>query len=445
MARSAASNFTSANEDFEKATAAGDAFERGDVQKLAEAVDQHAHEAGRGIAVRRIRSGAFADLPDPGNAGHLYLTTDVPAQLFFDNGDTAWYEVPLNPVTSSDLRDSDALSVIGRAAATAGEVADIVATAASDAVLRESGSVVGFGTIAAGGIASNAVTEAKILNGAVTNDKLATGIDAAKILSIAASTIPLNTIPATLTGKDADTVDGYTPGTTAGKLLILDGSGKVPTANLPTTLPTGTDSDSVDGYHAGGNTAGTLLILDGSGLVPLADIPTTLTGKTAAAATLAADSTLFAGENAAHYHDVANLVNRIGRSQLATAQGRSIVGRSAGTAGNIDDIGSAATDQVLRESGGTIGWGTMATGGIADGAVTNAKLATGIDAAKLTGTINTSRLPTDVVVAQDITATRNIRAINAVMYFGNDATHYIYRLGDHLMWCDGLGVDRQID
>jgi hypothetical protein len=41
-------------------------------------------------------------------------------------------------------------------------VADIQASAASDGVLRESGSAIGFGTIATGGIANNAVTNAKM-------------------------------------------------------------------------------------------------------------------------------------------------------------------------------------------------------------------------------------------------------------------------------------------
>lgn len=60
------------------------------------------------------------------------------------------------------LRDSAALSVIGRATNTAGVPADIAAAATSDAVLRESGSTVGFGTVATGGIAANAVTNAKL-------------------------------------------------------------------------------------------------------------------------------------------------------------------------------------------------------------------------------------------------------------------------------------------
>jgi hypothetical protein len=67
-------------------------------------------------------------------------------------------------VTSAMLRNSAAISVIGRSANSAGVPADIAAVAASDSVLRESGSTIGFGTIATAGIADAAVTDAKISN-----------------------------------------------------------------------------------------------------------------------------------------------------------------------------------------------------------------------------------------------------------------------------------------
>ncbi len=70
--------------------------------------------------------------------------------------------IAANAVSNTKLRDSGALSVIGRSANSAGDPADISAIAASNSVLRESGSVLGFGTIATAGIANNAVTNAKI-------------------------------------------------------------------------------------------------------------------------------------------------------------------------------------------------------------------------------------------------------------------------------------------
>src|SRR6185369_16249223 len=69
-----------------------------------------------------------------------------------------------NTVTDAHLRDSGALSVIGRSANSSGDPADISATAATGAVLRESGSALGFGTIATAGIADDAITYAKIQN-----------------------------------------------------------------------------------------------------------------------------------------------------------------------------------------------------------------------------------------------------------------------------------------
>lgn len=71
-------------------------------------------------------------------------------------------EVKNNAISDLLLRDSTALSVIGRAANSTGDPNDIAAVAASGAVLRESGSTLGFGTIVAAGIASDAVTEPKL-------------------------------------------------------------------------------------------------------------------------------------------------------------------------------------------------------------------------------------------------------------------------------------------
>jgi len=66
-------------------------------------------------------------------------------------------------VTNAKLRDSAGLSVIGRSANSTGTVADIAA-ASDNQVLRRSGSALGFGTVATGGIANNAVTYQKMQN-----------------------------------------------------------------------------------------------------------------------------------------------------------------------------------------------------------------------------------------------------------------------------------------
>lgn len=78
-------------------------------------------------------------------------------------------DLPANGVTNTVLRDSSALSLIGRSANSSGDPADIAATATSGAVLRESGSTIGFGTVATAGIADDAITDVKLRNSAATS------------------------------------------------------------------------------------------------------------------------------------------------------------------------------------------------------------------------------------------------------------------------------------
>lgn len=59
-----------------------------------------------------------------------------------------------NVVSNAKFRQSGALSLVGRSANSAGNAADISATAASGAVLRESGSTIGFGSITEGAVTS---------------------------------------------------------------------------------------------------------------------------------------------------------------------------------------------------------------------------------------------------------------------------------------------------
>lgn len=91
-------------------------------------------------------------------------------------------------VTDPKLRDSGPLSVIGRSANSTGDPGDISATAASGAVLRESGSALGFGTIATAGIGANQVTLAKIAQGSARSVIGVTGNATADYADIQAGT-----------------------------------------------------------------------------------------------------------------------------------------------------------------------------------------------------------------------------------------------------------------
>jgi hypothetical protein len=79
-----------------------------------------------------------------------------------------------NAVANTKLRDSAALSVIGRSANTSGDPGDIAA-ANDGEVLRRSGPTLGFGQVAAAGLATDAVETVKIRDLNVTSSKLADG------------------------------------------------------------------------------------------------------------------------------------------------------------------------------------------------------------------------------------------------------------------------------
>lgn len=76
-------------------------------------------------------------------------------------------------ISNSIFRQSAGLSIVGRSANTTGDVDDITGT--DGQVLRVSGTALGFGTIVAAGIASDAVVTAKILDANVTYAKIANG------------------------------------------------------------------------------------------------------------------------------------------------------------------------------------------------------------------------------------------------------------------------------
>ena len=118
-------------------------------------------------------------------------------------------------VTNAKIRQSGALSVIGRSANSTGSPADIQATAGSGAVLRESGNAIGFGTIATAGIADNAITAAKInLSSVQTNYTSTTSYTqsvptAATAAAALASMVEMTALSTTIT-----------PSTTASKVFV---------------------------------------------------------------------------------------------------------------------------------------------------------------------------------------------------------------------------------
>lgn len=133
-------------------------------------------------------------------------------------------------ITDAKLRESAGLSVIGRSANSTGNPADI--TAGSDGqVLRRSGTTLGFGTVAAAGIASDAVTTAKILNANVTFAKL----DAAPVVSASSTTVNLTGGLIDATEESAMEATLTIPTTWSGYVVYLAASFRVIDSGATTT------------------------------------------------------------------------------------------------------------------------------------------------------------------------------------------------------------------
>lgn len=164
----AASNLSGTNTGDQTITLTGDVTGSG-TGSFATTIGSHKIQDGmirQGAArsVLGVGGNAIADIGDiVVNSGTDAVLRESSGTLAF--GTVATAGIANNAIADSKLRDCAALSVIGRSANSAGDPADISASASSDAVLRESGSTVGFGTVATGGIADNAVTDAKLRQG----------------------------------------------------------------------------------------------------------------------------------------------------------------------------------------------------------------------------------------------------------------------------------------
>jgi hypothetical protein len=157
-----------------------------------------------------------------------------------------------NAITDAKLRDSAGLSVIGRATNTTGDPADI--TAGTDAhVLRRSGTTLGFGQVATGGIADDAVTLVKLQNAVGNNIVLG---------NIAGAGQPY----AELTQAQLQAlVGGITGALTDGRVTLSSGPSTV-TDNANLTYNRTTNRLTVTGTQAGTGANNAWLNLNGGAL-----------------------------------------------------------------------------------------------------------------------------------------------------------------------------------
>lgn len=88
--------------------------------------------------------------------------------------DARSYITPNVRVANGNIRQSAALSVIGRSANSTGDVADIAA-ASDGQVLRRSGTGIGFGTVAAAGLGADCVNGTKIADDSIDSEHYVDG------------------------------------------------------------------------------------------------------------------------------------------------------------------------------------------------------------------------------------------------------------------------------
>jgi hypothetical protein len=111
--------------------------------------------------------------------------------------------------------------------------------------------------------------------------------------------------------------------------------------------------------------------------------------------------------------------NAIGDTKIRDSAGLSVIGRSANTTGDPADIAAGTDGHVLRRAGTALGFGTIATAGVADNAITYAKLQDGAATSVVGRSANTSGDPADIAASAD---GQVLRRASGSLGFGTIAT-----------------------
>jgi hypothetical protein len=287
-------------------------------------------------------------------------------------------------------------------------------------VLRNvSGAIAADLTGTASAIADNSVTSAKIVDGTIVNADInaSAGIDLTKLatgalpatITVASANIVTETIVnadisataaidktkingTAITAADAGTVTStmIADGTIVNadinasaqivdtKLATIATALKV--SNSATTATNANTASAIVARDASGNFAAGTITADVSGSSGSCTGNAATSTKLSAAKTFAltgdvtgsASSDLTTGPSIGA--TIANDAVTFAKMQNSAAAGLSVVGRSAATAGDFAELTAATDGHVVRRSGSAVGFGTVATAGIADAAVTAPKL-----------------------------------------------------------------------
>lgn len=180
-----------------------------------------------------------------------------------------------------------------------------------------------------------------------------------------------------------------------GAITITNGNGVGGNPTINNTDPDQSTTNEIQTYAHTGTTSYTNTLSNGGGAFTLQAGAGMTLSHTAGTTTFASSITQYTDENAQDavggilvdgttidltYNDgtpsiTAEVIdNSISNAKIRQSAGLSVIGRSANSTGNVADITAAADGNVLRRSGTTLGFGTVATAGIADEAVTYAKI-----------------------------------------------------------------------
>lgn len=93
--------------------------------------------------------------------------------------------------------------------------------------------------------------------------------------------------------------------------------------------------------------------------------------------------------------------NVVSDAKLRDSAALSVIGRTANSSGDPGDIAAGSDGQVLRRSGTSLGFGTVATAGIGDDQVTDAKLRNSVALSVIGRSANSTGDPADIAAGSD--------------------------------------------